>query len=584
MTLVINGIGVTDGIALGQIHRLGRGELALPEFHLREDAVDDEVERASRAFDRSDRFLSKLLARLPEESGDTAVEVLEAHRLIMRDPLLKEATLASIRQDRINAEWALAQQSDLLQDQFNRIGDHYLARRSEDLDQVVDLIQRQLAEQPATLLTAQVPHQMDRTILVASEISAADMAQLHGRRVAGLITEHGGPWSHSAIMARSLEIPMIVGAHRALAMLVEGELAIIDGHYGAVLLDFDDGLKTHYEEKRVASLRHRADLSRYLDRPARTVDGERFELYGNAELPVEVRRCRESHADGIGLMRTEHLFMGPEAPDEESQYRTYRAAVEIMEGLPVTIRTLDAGGDKLPPTLADLRGANPALGLRGLRLSLSIRELFRHQIRAILRASHHGPVRILLPMLSSVDEVREVRGLIAACREELRAEGVALDPQIQLGGMIEVPAAALTVRALARELDFLSIGTNDLIQYVLAVDRQDELVSHLYDPTHPALLTLIDAIVSCGQEFDQPVTLCGELAGDPRYTRLLLGLGVTRFSMPAGHLGAVKKVLLSSHAARCREIVADYRVGNLAGKLTGADALIEMLEREGGAA
>jgi phosphoenolpyruvate-protein phosphotransferase (PTS system enzyme I) len=559
MSLALTGIGATSGIAIGQVHRLTPGELALPEYHLDPGAIEAELERLHRATDRGQQFLARLLDRMSGDSGDTARELLEAHRLILRDPLLVDATCDRIRSDRINAEWALVLQTEQLLLEFKRMDNEYLALRREDLEQAVNLIQRELADQPATLVGAQVPHQLNSTIIVAPELGPADMAVLHQRRVAGLVTEHGGPLSHSAILARSLEIPMIVGIHKALDILEEGEAVILDGHYGALLVGYEEGLLRHYQDKQDLSRRHRADLRRYLSRPSRTLDGEAFELLGNAELPAEFQRCQDARAAGVGLMRTEYLFMGETMPDEETQYRAYRTALRVLDGKPLTIRTLDAGGDKLPPNLAISQGPNPALGLRGLRLSLALTDMFRQQIRAILRASTEGPVRILLPMITSVVEIKQTRSLIAECREELRARGIEVDPSVPVGGMIETPAAALTVERLATELDFLSVGTNDLIQYVLAIDRQDELVSYLYDPTHPSLLDLLARIVAAGHAHDRPVTVCGELAGDQRVVRLLLGLGLTSFSLPPASLPAVKKSLIQANAGHCRRVVGRCR-------------------------
>lgn len=580
MSLTLTGIGVTAGIALGRVHRLTPGELALPEYHLKADAVHAEIERLRRAVQRGDDFLAGVLERIGESSGETARELLEAHRLILQDPMLIDAACERIRANRVNAEWALARQADELQEQFRRIDDEYLALRREDLEQVVSLIQRELAEQPPALLSTQVPHHLNDTILISAELTPADLTILSQRRVAGLVTEHGGPWSHTAILARSLEIPMIVGVHHALELLDEGESLVLDGHYGAVLVNPDDGLQRHYAEKKSASERHRSELERFITRPSRTADGKTFQIYGNAELPIEFERCMHAGVAGVGLMRTEYLFLDESIPDEEAQYHAYKKAIRAMGGRPVTIRTLDAGGDKLPDSLALTRGANPALGLRGLRLSLSVTDLFREQLRAILRASTEGsPVRILLPMLTNVEEIAQARQLIAECREQLRSEGLAIDPELPVGGMIETPAAALNVDAMASELDFLSIGTNDLIQYVLAIDRQDELVSYLYDPAHPALIELIGRIVEAGRRHDLEVTVCGELAGDERAARMLLGLGVTNFSMPPARVAAVKKSLIEASADRCEEIVERFRAD---GDQRGAE-LLAKLWHSGGA-
>ncbi len=558
MSLILTGIGVTSGIALGNVHRLTPGELALPEYHLEADAIDSELERIQRAVDRSERFILRMLERL-DDGSDTARELLEAHRLILRDPLLIEATCDRIKSDRINAEWALVLQTEALLAEFRRMDSEYIALRREDLEQAANLIQRELADQPATLVGAKVPHQLNGTVIVAPSLGPADMAILHQRQVAGLVTEHGGPMSHSAILARSLEIPMVVGIHNALSRLTENEPIILDGHYGALLVGFDEGLMRHYQDKREASLRHRVELKRYVSRPSKTRDNQSFHLFGNAELPAEFERCRQARAAGIGLMRTEYLFMGDQLPSEDAQYRAYRAAVGTMDGLQVTIRTLDAGGDKLPPALALTQGPNPALGLRGLRLSLAVTDLFREQIRAILRASIDGPVQILLPMLTHVDEIHQARRIIDDCRTTLQERGFEVDPDVPVGGMIETPAAALAVRQMAPLLDFMSIGTNDLIQYVQAIDRQDEQVSYLYDPSHPGILYLIEQIVAAGQAFDCPVTVCGELAGDEASVRLLLALGVVNFSMPPASIPAVKKSLIEASASDCRAILARHR-------------------------
>ncbi len=562
MSLSLSGIGTSSGIAIGRVHRLTPGELSLPEYHLEVDAIEPEIKRLHRAVDQGQEFLAHLLERMSGEGGDTASELLEAHRLILRDPMLLDAACERIREARVNAEWALVLQSEQLLNEFRRMDNEYIALRREDLEQAVSLIQRQLAEQPASLIGSQVPHQLDRTVIVAPELGPADMAMLHHRRVAGLVTEHGGPWSHSAILARSLEIPMVVGVHHALDILIEGESVILDGHYGTLMVAHDEGLQRHYQEKREVTRQRRAELKRYISRPSLTRDGNAFHLFGNAELPDEFERCQHANAAGVGLMRTEYLFLGDEIPDEETQFLAYRAALEVMGGKPLVIRTLDAGGDKLPRSMAITQGPNPALGLRGLRLSLAVTDIFREQLRAILRASVEGPIQILLPMLTGVSEIKQARRLIAECREELRARGIGVDPSIPIGGMIETPAAALAVEHLVTELDFMSIGTNDLIQYTLAIDRQDELVSYLYDPTHPGVLKLIELIVKAGRRHNVPVTVCGELAGDEQAVRLLLGLGVVNFSMPPASMPSVKKSLIEASAARCREIVARYRNGN----------------------
>ncbi|MGY6555589.1 MAG: phosphoenolpyruvate--protein phosphotransferase [Wenzhouxiangella sp.] len=578
MSFALSGLGVTSGIAIGQVHRLTPGELFIPEYHLNAEAIEAEIERLHRALSRGDAFLKNLLSKL-DENGDSARELLEAHRLILRDPLLIEATEQLVRSERINAEWALMRQSLALQAEFKQLADDYLALRREDLEQAVGLIQRELAEQPATLIGSQVPHELTDTVLVASELGPAEMAVLSQRQVAGLITEHGAPYSHAAILARSLEIPMLVGVPHALELLSEGETVILDGHYGAVLANPDEGLRAHYRDKREAWQRRRLDLRRYLARPSKTLDQQPFTLLGNADLTRDFERCRDAGVEGVGLMRTEYLYLQDNMPDEDSQYRAYKAAVERMQGRPITIRTLDAGSDKLPAALAFTQGPNPAMGLRGLRLSLAVGDLFREQLRAILRASVHGPVEILLPMLTQADEVRKARAAIARCREELRGEGIHVDPELPVGGMIETPAAALTADCLADELDFFSIGTNDLIQYVLAIDRSDELVNYLYDPTHPAILSLLKRVQESAKRKQIPVTVCGEMAGNERTARLLLGLGLNRLSMPPSALPAVKRSLVEANARQCQNLVERYLAGR-SGQADGERLLGELNDSE----
>ncbi len=558
MILSLSGTGVSDGIAVGHAHLLSSGELDLPEYHLEAGEASTEIERLNDAASRCEEELSRMESDFGLERQGTAMELMQAHRMMLRDDLLVGAASRRIRDDRINAEWAVDQQAAELRRQFARIDDEYLALRVEDLDQVVRLLQRQLAERPASVLDERVPHQLDDTVVLADSLSPAELAALHHRRVAGLVTEHGSIWSHAAIIARSLDIPMVMAVHRSMMLLREGEPVILDSHYGIVLATRDERLHGHYVDKMASVRRNRRALDRYLAEPDRTRDGERFRIFGNAELVPELQRCRESGAAGVGLMRSEFIFARPELPDEDTQYEVYRGAVETLAGKPLTIRTLDAGGDKLPEEFRRVSGPNPALGLRGIRMSLAMREHFCTQLRAILRASAHGPVRILLPMLSRISEVREARELIVDCREALRRRGLSVDPDIEVGGMIETPAAALMAEQFAAELDFVSIGTNDLTQYVLAVDRQDELVSHLFDPSSRAVIELLALIVRGAGRAGRPLQICGELAGDPGYAALLLGLGIREFSVPPGNIPAVKAALVRADAERARRRVAEF--------------------------
>ncbi len=558
MILALSGTGVSDGIAVGRIHLLSQGELELPEYHVQGDEIDAQVRRLEAASRSSEKALADMERDLSGETRGPAADLLQMHRMMIRDDALVGETIGRIRADGINAEWALDRQAAALRRQFEQMDDDYLALRREDLDQVVGLLQRELRQAGSGLLAERTPAALDGTVVLAESLSPAEVALLQQRGVAGLVTEHGGTWSHSAILARAYGIPTVMAVRRAMRVLREGEPVIIDSHYSAVLATRDEGLHAHYGDKLKLVARKRRQLARYLAEPDRTRDGRRFRLFGNAEQVPEIERCVAAGVTGIGLMRTEFLFSGDEVPDEQRQYEAFREALAALDGRALTIRTLDAGGDKLPASLARFSGPNPALGLRGVRMSLAMSELFEIQLRAILRASVHGPVRVLLPMLTRLDELAAARERIAAVRQQLEGEGVAVDPELQIGGMIETPAAALQAERFASALDFLSIGTNDLVQYVLAVDRQDERVSHLFDPASRAVIDLIAGVVGGAARHQRPVQVCGEMAGDPRYVALLMGLGVREFSMPPGQLAAVKAALTGLDAAACRDEVESF--------------------------
>ena len=558
MIFSLSGTGVSDGIAMGHAHLLSSGELELPEYELENGDVSVEIDRLHQAARRCREELARMEADLGGERRGSTAELLQAHRLMVEDDMLLGEACRRIRQEKINAEWALDRQAAAVRRKFRRIEDDYLALRVEDLDQVLRLLQRQLADQPAGVLDARVPYQLDETVVLADALSPAELAALHQRSVAGLVTEHGSIWSHAAIVARGMGIPMVVAVHRSQRLLREGEPLILDSHYGIVLATRDERLHAHYAEKMALFRRNRRNLQRVLGEPDRTADGTRFRLFGNAEVPDELERCNASGAAGVGLMRTEFIFASRDMADEQAQFEVYKAAVVQLQGRPLTIRTLDAGGDKLPEELRHLSGPNPALGLRGIRMSLAMRDLFQVQLRAILRASALGPVSILLPMLSRVEEIEQARELIAQSLEQLQQSGIRPDAGIQVGGMIETPAAALLTREMAAQLDFISIGSNDLIQYLLAVDRQDELVSHLFNAATRPVIETLARIARDARAAQCSAQICGELAGDPQYIPLLLGLGIDEFSMPPGQIAAVKATLVRTHAGKCREMVEAF--------------------------
>ena len=535
MTLACTGIGIGSGIAIGDAYllRQGRVQLAPEQRHVTDVAAEVARFRAAviTAADQLHAVRGEIGADLPEDIA----EFIDTHLLMLEDKVIIEGPVKLIRQQGIRAELALQARRDALVAIFDRMEDPYLRTRKDDLDHVVQRIQRVLAgEHPD-----QVPSLQGRIVL-ADDITPADAVLLKQRGVAGFVTEYGSPMSHTAILARSLDIPAVVGAHGAVACLRHGEQLVLDAAVGVVLADCDARSLEHFQQRLDGQQNRRTALRSLLDEPARSLDGEEFLLLANIELPGDVAEARANGAHGVGLFRTEFLYMNrSEPPGEEEQFIAYRDAVRGMNGLPVTIRTLDLGADKTVTGAS--QGGNPALGLRGIRLCLQEPALFRPQLRAILRAAHFGPLRLMVPMVTSVWEAVHVRALIEDISRELSAEGIEHDAQLPVGAMIEVPAAALAAPAFARELDFLSIGTNDLIQYTLAIDRVDDAVAYLYDPLHPAVIQLLQRVIDAGRAADIPVSMCGEMAGDPEHVALLAGMGLRQFSMQPGALLALKE-------------------------------------------
>ena len=535
MTLACTGIGIGSGIAIGDAYllRQGRVQLAPEQRHVTDVAAEVARFRAAvtAAADQLHAVRGEIGADLPEDIA----EFIDTHLLMLEDKVIIEGPVKLIRQQGIRAELALQARRDALVAIFDRMEDPYLRTRKDDLDHVVQRIQRVLAgEHPD-----QVPSLQGRIVL-ADDITPADAVLLKQRGVAGFVTEYGSPMSHTAILARSLDIPAVVGAHGAVACLRHGEHLVLDAAVGVVLADCDARSLAHFQQRLDGQQNRRTALRSLLDEPARSLDGEEFLLLANIELPGDVAEARANGAHGVGLFRTEFLYMNrSEPPGEEEQFIAYRDAVRGMDGLPVTIRTLDLGADKTVTGAS--QGGNPALGLRGIRLCLQEPALFRPQLRAILRAAHFGPLRLMVPMVTSVWEAVHVRALIEDISRELTAEGIEHDTHLPVGAMIEVPAAALSAPAFARELDFLSIGTNDLIQYTLAIDRVDDAVAYLHDPLHPAIIQLLQRVIDAGRAAGIPVSMCGEMAGDPEHVALLAGMGLRQFSMQPGALLALKE-------------------------------------------
>lgn len=543
MPQALHGIGVSRGIAIGKVRILQHGQVDLLEYTISPEQIDHEIFRFRSALTLARAQLHELRQRIPQGTPVDIAAFIDTHLLMLEDAPLSREPEEIIRNQLCNAEWALKLQQDALVQVFEAMDDPYLRTRCDDVEHVVRRVVNLLMNKGGS------EHEIDDgepRIVLAADISPSDLVQLHQQRIAALVTERGGPLSHTAILARSLGIPAIVGVPRVHQYLREDELVVVDGRQGALLTGLDAKGLEFYRKLQRGEQKARIELRKLKDKPSVTLDGVSINLQANIELPEDIAAMRKVGAAGVGLYRTEFLFMNRTTPpDEEEQYQVYRHTVKRMNGAPLTIRTLDLGADKeMIPGQANCR--NPALGLRAIRLCLKEPELFRPQLRAILRASAHGPVKLLIPMLTSISELRPIRQLLAEVRRELVAENHRFDANLPIGAMIEVPAAALCADSFARELDFLSIGTNDLIQYTLATDRIDEEVNHLYDPLNIAVLRLIRDTIRAGTEAGIPVSLCGEMASDPTFTRLLLGMGLTDFSMPASALLQVKHIVTTT--------------------------------------
>jgi phosphotransferase system enzyme I (PtsI) len=542
MPIALTGIAVSKGIAIGKARVLQHGQLDIAEYVLPFEHIDTEVARFTHALETAREQLRIIRNQIPEQTPQDIAAFIDTHLLMLQDEALSSAPVELIRQHRCNAEWALKLQQDALVQVFDAMEDPYLRTRRDDVEHVVRRVQQILLreEQPSGALESD---RGEPRIILAVDIAPSDMLQLNTRHVAAIITERGGPLSHTAILARSLGIPALVAVPHVHQYVHDDELLIVDAVNGSLLLAPDEAVLRHYRSRQRAAQQARRALYRLKDEEALSLDGTPITLHANIELSEDITALKRVGAAGVGLYRTEFLFMNRETPpDEHEQYQTYLHTLRRLKGLPLTIRTLDLGADKeiIPGATAC---TNPALGLRAIRLCLKEPQLFLPQLRAILRASAKGPVRLLIPMLTSIQELAQAMALVEQARAELRQANKPFDPAMPIGAMIEVPAAAICADLFAQRLDFLSIGTNDLMQYTLATDRIDESVNHLFDPLNPGVLRLIQGVIRAGHKAQIPVSMCGEMAGDTRYTRLLLAMGLREFSMPAASLLQVKQMV-----------------------------------------
>ena len=544
MSFTIHGLPVSSGIAIGHAHLISHTSLEVSHYILPHAMLQDEVARLDAALEKTRAELTSLHEIKPQYAAAEFDAFIDLHLMILQDEHISQAAREMILDEHCNAEWALKVQMDDLVLQFEAFEDSYLRERKTDVVQVVERILKTMGGQAGH--SQPIFKQDMQPIMVAHDVSPADLIQLKPQQFSGILTDLGGATSHTSIVARSLNKPCVVGLHHARELIKDGDMLIVDGAQGVVIVNPDKQILAEYKLRHSEIELERQKLRRLKTARASTLDGEAIELHANIELPSDLADVKENGASGIGLFRSEFLFLNRETlPDEEEQFHAYRTVAEGMKGLPVTIRTFDLGADK------QLNGAkrvasNPALGLRAIRLCLAEPQLFKTQLRALLRATAFGNIKILIPMLSGTAEINQTLNFIAAVKISLDIDGIAYNPDVQIGGMIEIPAAALSLDAFIKKLDFLSIGTNDLIQYTLAIDRTDDEVAHLYDPLHPAVLHLLSHVISGANKAGIPVSVCGEMAGELSYTRLLLGLGLRQFSMHPAQLLAIKQRVLTT--------------------------------------
>lgn len=552
MSLMFNGIGVSRGIGIAPARTLKRDLGEIRETPIERSQVSTEVRRFQKAIKNATRELTAVQHNIPESATTDIRGFIETHLLMLADDAFISRPKEIIREHLVNAEWAVHTHRESIIEVFEAMDDPYLATRKNDVNHVVDSVLRAL-QSGGTVPSELAESDWQGVIVIADDLTPADTVHMQNQGVAGFITESGGHLSHTAILARSLGIPAIVGVHEARRYILDGEELLIDGSNGLVAAAPDSKSLSDYRKRQREQRRATKALETLRDAPAKARSGEVIKLFANIEIDDDIKALKRANAVGVGLYRTEFLYLNrDDIPNEEEHYRNYTRILRALRGAPLTIRTVDLGADKEATTMQGPLAHNPALGLRGIRRSLKEPALFVPQLRAILRAASKGPVNILLPMLTSLDEVRQTRALIEQTRDQLITEGYKVDPNYRIGGMIEVPAAAVAADHFAAELDFLSIGTNDLIQYTLAIDRIDDHVNYLYDPLHPAVLMLVKATIDAGNKRGIPVSLCGEMAGEPRFIRLLLGLGLRDFSMPVNSLLAAKQVILNSRLKALR--------------------------------
>jgi phosphotransferase system enzyme I (PtsI) len=557
MSLMFNGIGVSRGVAIGNAYLLRRNQIDVTSRSLAKEAIPTEVRRFKRALKAARAQLLTARDNIPKDAPSDVSAFIETHILMLDDGVLAQRPIEIIKAELINAEAALQKQREELIKVFGSMEDVYLATRIDDVNHVIDSVLRALDDGAEP---AEGPEHWKGQIIVADDLTPADTVSMQHHGVAGFITETGGQLSHTAILARSLGIPAIVGIPNIRRYIKSGEVLTLDGRMGMVVAEPTIEMLADFKRQKKETKLKQRELSKLIDTKAITIDGVELTLSANIEIEEDIKALKRVNANGVGLYRTEFLYMNRDSvPTEQEHFKVYTRVLRALKGETLTVRTADLGADKHMDGQPNLRlrplGHNPAMGLRGIRLCLSDPSLFLPQLRAILRASARGPIKLLIPMLTNIAEVDQCLKLIEQVKQKLRKENIEFDEKLPIGAMIEVPAAAITAMQFAQKLDFLSIGTNDLIQYTLAIDRIDDQVNYLYDPMHPAVLHLIKTTIEAGQKCNIPVTLCGEMAGDSRYVRVLLGLGLTEFSMPPNLILETKRSLISARRSTLKKQV-----------------------------
>ncbi|UOO81509.1 phosphoenolpyruvate--protein phosphotransferase [Uruburuella testudinis] len=558
MSIVLHGVTAGKGIAIGRAHLILRGMTEVPQYNILAEELAAETTRFETAIKATRKELEQLRSAIPENAPTELGAFISLHLMLLTDATLSREPADIIQEQQINAEWALKQQTDKLAQQFDEIDDAYLRERKQDMLQVVERIHNNLIGQSNELnLETDLP---DDTILIAHDISPADTVHFKAQRIAGFVTDAGGPTSHTAILGRSLDIPSVIGLHNARNLIREEEWVIVDGINGVLIINPDDLVLAEYRRHVREYKNRKRALNKLKKSAATTEDGINIELLANMESVDDIKQLHNLGADGVGLFRSEFLYLNRDTmPSEEEQYEVYSAFVKKLKGKNLTIRTVDLGVDKNPRWFGQNTtpngSLNPALGLTGIRLCLAEPVMFRTQMRAILRAAAHGPVKMMWPMVASLSELKQCLVHLETAKRQLNERDETFG-NIEVGCMIEIPSAALTVGSLLKQVDFISIGTNDLIQYTLSVDRGDDSVSYLYQPGHPAVLKLLQHIIRTANRMGKTVSVCGEMAGDNTYTRLLLGMGLRRFSMNPNNLLGVKDMVLRSDTVKLESEVA----------------------------